>query len=76
MTKEQIAAVLDRVRSWPMHRQEDAAEILQAMESQEAEAYTLSAEERADLRDAIAEMTNGDLASDAEVAEVFARYRQ
>jgi hypothetical protein len=75
MTKEQITAVLDRVRSWPAQRQEDAAALLQAMESQETEVYILSAEERADLRDAIAEMTDGDLASSAEVAEVFSRYR-
>lgn len=69
MTKEQIAAVLDRVRSWPINRQEDAAELLQAMESQRADAYTLSSEERADLQDAVAEMTKCDLASDEDVAE-------
>jgi hypothetical protein len=75
MTKEQIETVLDRVRTWPASRQEDAAAILLAMEAEELEAYKLSEEERADIEAALAEIAEGDVASDAEVAEVFGRYR-
>ncbi len=32
MTKDEIQAVLERVRSWPQERQEDAARVLLAME--------------------------------------------
>jgi hypothetical protein len=34
MTKEQVKAVLDRVLTWPLERQEDAARVLTAMEEQ------------------------------------------
>ena len=76
MTKEQIETVLDRVRTWPASRQEDAAAILLAMEAEELGAYQLSEEERADIEAALAEIAEGDVASDAEVAKVFGRYRR
>jgi hypothetical protein len=63
MTKDQIDAVLDRVHSWPRERQEDAARVLLAMEAEGTELYALSAEERADLKDALAEVARGELAS-------------
>jgi hypothetical protein len=76
MTKEQIETVLDRVRTWPASRQEDATAILLAMEAEELEAYKLSEDERADIEAALAEIAEDDVASDAEVAEVFGRYRR
>jgi hypothetical protein len=75
MTKSQIEAVLERVRTWPASRQQDAALILLAMEAQETSPYRLSDEERADIEAAIAEIDRGDVASDEEVAAVFNRYR-
>jgi hypothetical protein len=75
MTKDQIDAVLDRVRSWLKTRQEDAVQLLLAMEAQDGGAYALSPEEREDLESALAEAARGDFASDAEVAALFARYR-
>jgi hypothetical protein len=36
MNKAQIDSILDRVRTWPEERQEDAARILLAMEGEEA----------------------------------------
>ena len=71
MTKEQIETVLQRVRTWPSSRQEDAARILLAMEAQEAGLYRLSDEERADLNMALEEVARGEVASDEEVAAVF-----
>lgn len=75
MTKDQIEAVLERVHSWPKARQEDAVRVLIAMEAQAAEEYILSEEERADLEAALEEVARGDLATEAEVEAVFARYR-
>jgi len=49
---------------------------LLAMEAEELGAYQLSEEERADIEAALAEIAEGDVASDAEVAEVFGRYRR
>jgi predicted transcriptional regulator len=76
MTKEQIENVLERVRTWPQSRQEDAAQVLLAMEAQDVGPYRLSEEERADIEAALAEIDRGEIASDAEVAAVFNRYRR
>ncbi len=76
MTKEQIEAVLDRVRAWPLSRQEDAARLLLAMEAEGVDPYRLSAAERADIEAALEEVERGEIASDEDVAAVFDRYRQ
>ena len=75
MTKDQIDAVLDRVRSWPKARQEDAVRVFLSMEVPAPEPYVLNAEERADLEAAFEDVARGEVATDAEVEAVFARYR-
>jgi predicted transcriptional regulator len=75
MDKRQIDNILDRVRTWPEERQEDAARVLLAMESEDNGVYRLSEEERAEIRAALAEVERGEVASDADVAAVFDRYR-
>jgi hypothetical protein len=75
MTKEQIDSVLDRVRTWPLPRQEDAIRVLLTMEAQETSPYSLSDEERADIDAALAEIDAGDVATDDEVATLFRRLR-
>ena len=75
MTKNQIDAVLDRVHSWPSARQEVAVRLLLTMELQAPEPYVLNPEERADLEAALDEVARGEVATDAEVEAVFARYR-
>lgn len=75
MTRDQINSVLERVHSWPLQRQEDAARLLLAIEAQDTEVYVLSDEERADLSAALDEVERGEVADEAEVAAVFDRYR-
>jgi hypothetical protein len=75
MTKEQIGAVLDRVLSWPKSRQEDAARLLLAMEAEGVSAFALSDAERAEIDALLAAVDRGELASDADVEQVFARHR-
>ncbi len=75
MTGEQFDDLLRRVRSWPKARREDAARILVAMEAQDVTEYALSAEERADIEEALRELDRGDIASGSEVAEAFHRVR-
>jgi predicted transcriptional regulator len=75
MNKAQIDSILDRVRTWPEERQEDAARVLLAMESEDNGVYRLTDEERAEIRTALAEVERGEVASDEEVAAVFDRYR-
>ncbi|MFL5137496.1 MAG: hypothetical protein ACJ8C9_02415 [Microvirga sp.] len=76
MTKEQIEAVFDRVRTWPLERQEDAAEMLLMMEEQGVAPYELSEEERVEVEAALAEADRGEFATDEEVEAVFNRYRR
>ena len=75
MNKAQIDSILDRVRTWPADRQEDAARVLLAMEGQNTGVYRLSDEERAEIRAALDEVERGEVASDDEVAAVFNRHR-
>ena len=71
MARGQIAAVIERVRTWPKARQEDAALLLLALETQDGTPYALSDEERIDLEQALEEVDRGDIATEAEVADVF-----
>ena len=50
MTKDEIQAVFDRVRTWPQERQEDAAHALLAMEAQDESGYGLTDEQLAEVR--------------------------
>jgi hypothetical protein len=73
MTKDQVEAVFDRVRSWPAERQEQAARILVAFEERASGRYRLDADEAADIDAALEEDARGEFASDAEVEALFAR---
>lgn len=76
MTKEQIESVLDRVRSWPKERQEEAIEMLLYLETKD-EIYVLSDEEREAVRQGVAEAERGEFASDEEIEALFGRrFRQ
>ena len=76
MTKDQIDAVLDRVRTWPPERQEDAARVLLQMEEAGTEVYRLSDDERAAIEEGMAQARRGEFATDEEVAAVFNRHRR
>jgi hypothetical protein len=75
MTKDQIDTVLERIRSWPQARQEDAVRVLLTMEAQDPSVHVLTTDEEADIDAALDEVARGEIASDAEVAAVFSRKR-
>ena len=75
MTKDEIEEVFARVRTWPLHRQEDAASILLRLEEQGTEIYHLSDDELAEIEEAEKEAERGEFATDAEVKALFDRYR-
>lgn len=75
MTKQEIDAVLDRVRTWPEDRQQDLVRVALQIERQGTDVYVLDADESAALDEALAEADRGEFASDEEVEAVFARYR-
>ena len=76
MTKEQIDSVLDRVRTWPPERQEDAVRVLLEIEAAGTGVYVLSDEERAAIEEGMEQARRGEFATDEEVAELFNRYRR
>jgi hypothetical protein len=70
MTKEEINAVLDRVRTWPVEDQAELIEIAREIEAQRTGVYILTDEERA----AIDGSRRGAMASDDEVAAFWKRH--
>lgn len=75
MTKEQIEAVFDRVRTWPVARQEDAVQMLLRLEQQNAATDHLTEEDWADLEEALAEADREDPVPDKDIRALFDRYR-
>jgi hypothetical protein len=74
MTKQEIEDILDRVRTWPLERQEHAAALLLMLEGRGG-VYRLSEAELGAIEEAEAEIARGDFASDEEVEALFDRYR-
>jgi LDH2 family malate/lactate/ureidoglycolate dehydrogenase len=70
MTKGQINAVLEAVRSWPQEDQEELAEVAREIEARRQGVYVLSDEERA----AIEEAERSGIASDEDVARFWKRH--
>jgi hypothetical protein len=71
---KRLQKALDAVKTWPTHRQDAAAEILEHMNSLATTPHKPSEEERADLEQALAEARRGEFASDAEVAALLERH--
>jgi uncharacterized protein YqeY len=70
MTKEQINAVLDSVRSWPKEDQEELAELAREIEARRTGVYILSDDERT----AIAEAEREEIVPDEKVKEFWKRH--
>lgn len=75
MTRREIDAVFERVRTWSEERQEDAAAMLLMMEEQGAGIYVLDEEEERALDEAEAAADRGEFATEEEVEAVLNRYR-
>ena len=76
MTKTEIDAVLDRVRTWPAEKQEDAVRVLLEIEAEGSGFYELSEEELADIEESLKEIERGEVATDEQVAAMFNRARR
>jgi hypothetical protein len=75
MTKDQIESVLERVRQWPQDRQEEAVDLLLALEAQGDDIYHPTPEQEAELEEALREIARGEVALEEEVAVAFRRKR-
>lgn len=76
MAKEKIESVLERVRSWPEQRQEEAARMLEAMEHSGTEVYHLSPEERASILEGLSDAERGEFVSDEDMERFWNRHQK
>ena len=66
--------MVEKVKTWPDWRQEDAALMLQEMERQGTEIYHLSDEERAAVKEGLAEADRGEFVSDEDMEKFWKRW--
>lgn len=77
MTKNEISAVLDRVRGWPPELQERLAQIATQLETQaQAKPEHWDDETRAAIAEGLAQFERGEVASKEEVEAAYARFRK
>ncbi len=67
---------LDAVRRWPQERQDEAAEILLALDRLGLRALKLSAEDLEAIDEALTQVERGERATPAEVEAAFERFRR
>ena len=75
MTKQSLEILLEHVANWPPEAQDELVQSMADIERRHLGVYRLNDEERAAVRRGLREMRAGKLASEDEVARVFARYR-
>ena len=67
MTKEQIAAVLESVRSWPAEDQEELIELAREIQARRTGVYVMTDEERAAVREGLEQARRGEFVPDEEM---------
>jgi hypothetical protein len=72
---ELLEHAIERVRSLPPEAHDNFARVFLRRAGEDATVYQLTPEKETDLDAAEAEVERGELATDAEVAAVFAKYR-
>jgi predicted transcriptional regulator len=66
---------IEKVKKLPKERQEYAAEVLERIAEAGDEVYILTDEERRLVREGLAELDRGEVATEEEVRAVFDKYR-
>jgi hypothetical protein len=71
MTQDQVKEILERVLTWPQERQQDAAELLLALEAREGEFYDPDDDEWAAIEEGLAQAKRGEFVSADEIAALL-----
>jgi predicted transcriptional regulator len=74
MTKDQINAVLENVRSWPQQDQEELVEIAREIEARRTGIYFMNDEERAAVREGLDQARRGEFVPDDEMDALWKKY--
>ena len=75
MTKEQIAAVLNNVSSWPQEDQEELIEAAREIEARRTQVYRLNEAEREGVEKGLKAMRTGKFADDDRIATILNKAR-
>jgi predicted transcriptional regulator len=67
VTREQINAVLEAVRTWPHEDQEELAEIAREIEARRTRVYAMNDDERAAVREGLDQARRGEFMPDDEM---------
>jgi predicted transcriptional regulator len=76
MTKQQIAILLERAETWSQEAQDELIRSALEIERKHGDVYQLDDEELADIREGLAEIERGEVASDEEVQATFDALRR
>ena len=68
--------IIARVETWPEWAQEQAVDLLLALEQEQAEPYQATQEELTAIDRGLRDAAEGRFATDEEVEAVFAKYRR
>jgi hypothetical protein len=71
MTRDQVKEIIERVLTWPRERQEDAAQMLLALEAHEGEFYHPDDDEWAAIQQGLDQAKRGETVSADEIAKLF-----
>ncbi|HYW62472.1 MAG TPA: hypothetical protein VE865_04650 [Bradyrhizobium sp.] len=71
MTGDEVKEVLERVLTWAPERQEEAAELLLALEAQAGEFYDATEEESAAIEEGLFQAKRGEFVSAEEIAALL-----
>jgi len=74
MTKDQIEAVLERVRGWPRKRQEDLARIALQLEARDNDMEPEDEETRAAIAEGLAQARRRQFASEKRVRATWKKF--
>jgi predicted transcriptional regulator len=74
MTKEQINAVLENVRSWPEQDQQELAELAREIEARRSGVYVMNDEERAAVKEGLDQAQRGEFVPDDEMDAFWKKY--
>ena len=74
MTRADINAVLEGVRSWPQEDQEELAELAREIEARRTGVYVMNDDERAAVRRGLDEAARGEFVSDEEMNAFWKKY--
>jgi predicted transcriptional regulator len=75
MTKEQIEAVFERIRTWPEDWQDDAVQAFLRLEQDYENPFELTEEEERELNEGLAEIERGEVVPESEMEAFFAQFR-